>query len=73
MRIQSNKLVYLLTILFFSSINLEINSHNILNGGCENHCDKEILQKNFLKRQNKNEIYLEIESNSCLNNSLCRG
>jgi len=64
-----------LFILLFSFEILEIKAHNIINGGCKNHCSS------FLnKRGNENKIKifkrdkkLIKEQNSCVNDSLCRG
>ena len=49
-------------------------SHNLVNGGCKDHCGqkvKVIINKNKLKNIDDQ---INIESkNSCLNKSLCRG
>ena len=49
-------------------------SHNILNGGCREHCGKQNqVIKNEIKLENvNNQIDNEIK-NSCINKSLCRG
>ena len=64
------KIIFLL--LLTNSSNLY--SHNLFNGGCKEHCGKElkvISNKNKLKDIDDQ---INIESkNSCLKKSLCRG
>ncbi len=54
---------------------MNINSHNIKNGGCGEHCEYHYHKtkkgdKSLKLKKDKN--FIE-ESNSCLNNYLCRG
>ena len=64
------KLIFLLLITYTPNLN----SHNLFNGGCKEHCGqkvKVISNKNKLKNIDDQ---INIESkNSCLNKSLCRG
>ncbi len=49
-------------------------SHNLVNGGCIDHCDSKV--KAIINENTLNNLYdqKEIDSNnSCLNKSLCRG
>ena len=63
----------LISLLFLTNIS-NLNSHNLFNGGCKEHCGqkvKVISNKNKLKNIDDQ---INIESkNSCLNKSLCRG
>ena len=64
-----------LFILFFSFEILEIKAHNIINGGCKEHCSTLFNKKG---NENKIKIFkkdkkLIKEQKSCVNNSLCRG
>ena len=48
--------------------------HNLVNGGCKDHCGLKV--KVIINEKNLNNVYdqEEIDSNnSCLNKSLCRG
>ena len=48
-------------------------SHNLLNGGCKEHCGQKVKVINNKNKLNKNDqMNIEIK-NSCLNKSLCRG
>ena len=53
----------IISFLFFMYSDSEIKAHNTYNGGCLNHC-KELKNKKNIYKNN---------SNSCLNNSKCRG
>ena len=69
------KIFIKIIILFFTFEILEIKAHNIINGGCKDHCFNIIhRESNESKikvfKNNKNQIR---EKNSCLNNYLCRG
>ena len=69
------KIFIKIIILFFTFEILEIKAHNIINGGCKDHCfniiDGESNESKIkVFKNNKNQIR---EKNSCLNNSLCRG
>lgn len=49
-------------------------AHNFLNGGCDNHCEKSFLKKNFEEKIEKVNSNGQIKDNySCLKKSLCRG
>ena len=49
-------------------------SHNIVNGGCKEHCEQKINSINNQNKLNNFNDQFDIESkNSCLNKSLCRG
>ena len=69
-------IIYVNIIFICCSINLQLaRAHNIKNGGCKDHC---II--NFIEKENKDNTknlkenyFLIEESNSCLNNYLCRG
>ena len=64
-----------LFILFFSFEILEIKAHNIINGGCREHCSTFFNKKGNVNKIKiyKKDKYLIKEQNSCVNNSLCRG
>ena len=73
---QIYKLIFLLLLTNISNLY----AHNLVNGGCKNHCGqkvKAINNKEKLsneKKFNNKKDQLNIEStNSCLNKSLCRG
>ena len=61
-------------ILFFSFEILEIKAHNIINGGCKDHCStlNNRVNENKIKIFKKDKKLFK-EQNSCINNSLCRG
>ena len=65
-----HKIIFL---LFLTNISY-LYAHNVVNGGCKEHCGqkiKVISNKNKLKNIDDQ---INIESkNSCLNKSLCRG
>ena len=67
---QIYKIIFLLLLTYSSNLY----SHNLFNGGCKEHCGRElkvIINKNKLKNIDDQ---VNIESkNSCLNKSLCRG
>ena len=49
-------------------------AHNLLNGGCKEHCGKKVIAINDENRLNNVNDQMDIEiKNSCLNKSLCRG
>ena len=63
-------------IIFFLLLTNISNSyaHNLVNGGCKNHCGQKVKAINNEKKLNNINDQLNIEStNSCLNKSLCRG
>ena len=67
---QTHKIVFLVFIINISNLY----AHNLFNGGCKEHCGKNIKAiNNEIKLNNVND-QMNIESkNSCLNKSLCRG
>ena len=73
---QIYKIIFLLLLTNISNLY----AHNLVNGGCKNHCGQKVKAinneeklSNEKKLNNKND-QLNIEStNSCLNKSLCRG
>ena len=75
LKIKTNlyQIVNLIFLLYLAYIP-NLYAHNLINGGCKDHCDskiKAITNKNKLKN-----VYdqMEIENNnSCLNKALCRG
>ena len=74
MRLKS-KIIFNLFILFFSFEILEIKAHNIINGGCKDHCSTfhdNRGDENKIKIFKKDKKLFK-EQNSCINNSLCRG
>ena len=49
-------------------------AHNLLNGGCKEHCGQKVQLIKIEKNLNNVNDQIDIESkNSCLNKSLCRG
>ena len=67
---------FITTIIIFFSFEIpEIKAHNIINGGCKNHCFNIIIRKSNEGKIKlfKNNKKLIKEKNSCVNNSLCRG
>ena len=64
------KMIFLLLITNISNSY----AHNLLNGGCKEHCGQQVkVISNKKKLKNINDqINIDIE-NSCLNKSLCRG
>ena len=49
-------------------------AHNLLNGGCKEHCGQKVKAVNNENRLNNVNYQMDIEiKNSCLNKSLCRG
>ena len=67
---QIHKIVFLLFL-----INIPyLDAHNLVNGGCKEHCGKKVKAINNENKLNKKNDQMNIESkNSCLNKSLCRG
>ena len=67
---QIYKLIFLLLLTNISNLN----SHNLFNGGCEEHCEQKVQVINNENKLNNVKDLIDIESNnSCLNKSLCRG
>ena len=49
-------------------------AHNLFNGGCKEHCVKNVKAINNINKLNNINDQIDNESNnSCLNKSLCRG
>ena len=67
---QIYKIIFLLFLINISNLY----AHNVINGGCKEHCEvKDKSVNNQIKLKNiDHEINYEIK-NSCLNKSLCRG
>ena len=60
-------------LLFLTNIS-NLYAHNLINGGCKDHCGQKV--KAIINESKLNNIndQIDIESkNSCLNKSLCRG
>ena len=64
------KLIFLLYLTYIPSLY----PHNLVNGGCQGHCDSKV--KAIFNGNKINDFYDQKEidnNNSCLNKSLCRG
>ena len=67
---QIYKIIFLLLITNISNLY----AHNLINGGCKEHCLKNFKVINNEKKLNYKNNQMNIESkNSCLKKSLCRG
>ena len=67
---QFYKIIFL---LFLTNIS-NLYAHNLLNGGCKDHCNQKVKLINNKNKLKKVDDQINIESkNSCLNKSLCRG
>ena len=67
---QIYKIIFLLLLTNISNSY----AHNLVNGGCKNHCGQKVKAINNEEKLNNKNDQLNIEStNSCLNKSLCRG
>ncbi len=67
---QIYKIIFLLLLTNISNLY----AHNLLNGGCGEHCEQKIKVKNNKNKFKNVDDQINIESeNSCLNKSLCRG
>ena len=67
---QIYKIIFLLLLTNISTLY----SHNLINGGCKDHCEQKVKAINNEKKLNNKNDQRNIESkNSCLNKSLCRG
>ena len=65
-----NKIIFLLFLINTSNLY----AHNLINGGCKEHCGKKVKAINNENKLNNVKDQMDIESkNSCLNKSLCRG
>ncbi len=68
--LQIYKIIFLLFLINTSNLY----AHNLINGGCKEHCGKKVKVINNKNRLNNVKNQMDIESkNSCLNKSLCRG
>ena len=64
------KLIYLLLLTNISNLY----AHNLINGGCKEHCAQKIKVNNNENQSNYVNDQMDIEiNNSCLNKFLCRG
>ena len=67
---QIHKIVFLVFMINIPNLY----AHNLFNGGCKEHCGKNIKAINNENKLNNVNVQMNIESeNSCLNKSLCRG
>ena len=67
---QIHKIIILLFLINIPNLY----AHNQVNGGCKEHCGKNIKAiNNENKLNNKNDQINNESKNSCLNKSLCRG
>ena len=67
---QIYKIVFLLFLINIPNLY----AHNLVNGGCKEHCGKNVKAINNENKLNNKNDQMNIESkNSCLNKSLCRG
>ena len=67
---QIYKIIFLLLLTTISNLY----AHNLFNGGCKEHCVKNVKAITNEKKLNNKNDQMNIESkNSCLNKSLCRG
>ena len=67
---KNHKIIFLLFLINTSNLY----AHNLINGGCKEHCGKKAKAINNEKKLNNVKDQMDIESeNSCLNKSLCRG
>ena len=67
---QIYKIIFLLLLTNISNLY----SHNLFNGGCEEHCEQKVkVSKKENKLNNLEDLIDIVSKNSCLNKSLCRG
>ena len=67
---QIYKIIFLLLLTNISILH----AHNLINGGCKEHCGQKVKVINNENKLNNFKDQMDIESkNSCLNKSLCRG
>ncbi len=67
---QIYKIIFLLSLTNISNLY----AHNLFNGGCKEHCGKNVKAINNEKKFINVNDQTNIENkNSCLNRSLCRG
>ena len=75
LKIKSNfyRIHKMLCLLLLTNIS-NLYAHNLLNGGCKEHCKQEVQEINNENKSNNFYDQLDLEiKNSCLNKSLCRG
>ena len=66
--------IYKIIFLLLLTNTTNLYSHNLFNGGCKEHCVKNVKVINSEKKLNNKTDQMNFESkNSCLNKSLCRG
>ena len=66
--------IYKIIFLLFLTNISNLYSHNIVNGGCKEHCEQKVKAINNKNKLKNFDDQINIESkNSCLNKSLCRG
>ena len=66
--------IYKIIFLLFVINTSNLYAHNLINGGCKEHCAKKVKAINNENKLNNLKDQMDIESkNSCLNKSLCRG
>ena len=66
--------IYKIFFLLFLINIPNLDAHNLVNGGCKEHCENNAKVINNENKLNKKNDQINIESkNSCLNKSLCRG
>ena len=66
--------IYKITFILLLTNISNLYAHNLLNGGCKEHCVNNFKAINNEKKLNYKNVKTNIESkNSCLNKSLCRG
>ena len=64
------KIIFLLLLTNISNLH----AHNLINGGCKDHCGQKVKSINNENKLNNFNDQIDIENkNSCLNKSLCRG
>ena len=75
LKIKSNfyQIFRLIFLLLLTNIP-NLYAHNLINGGCKEHCGQKVKAINNKNKLNNINDQIDNESNnSCLNKSLCRG
>ena len=66
--------IYKIIFLFLLTNISSLNGHNLINGGCKEHCGQKVKVISNKNKFKNIDDQINIESkNSCLNKSLCRG
>ena len=66
--------IYKIIFLLFLTNTTNLFAHNLINGGCKDHCAQNVKAIINESKSNIIDYQTDIESkNSCLNKSLCRG